>query len=616
MSTYSSTDDLNKKFLLLAILPVAIALLILVNGFRIQLVEGQANLALSTGTNRLSELVRAPRGLIYDKQGRALVANEAAFNVYALPSQLASAGKLDEVFAKLEPLVDVPQAELKARFERSAYNSKGQLVGERVTLVTGLDYDKFLESSSSLQQIAGIYIANEAKRTYKNSENMANILGYMGDINAEEMTLRPELDPRARVGKDGIERLFDAQLRGEDGLKLTERSLSADRSWVPRNYKPGDNVALTIDIDWQNNLHNYLAKYSDETGALGAAGVILEADSGKVIAMANHPTYDINMFARGISSAEFNTLLADDRTPLLNRAISMPIPTGSVFKVVMATALLEEGAVQSSSRYNSGCFELPGGYKLCEADNRNYGNLDLIQAIARSSNPYFCQATVALARKTGSDQAAIRKLNEYFTAFKLGSRSGISLPGEQPGLMPTPELKQSLQGENWFLADLCNTAIGQGLVSATPLQMAVVAAAIDNGGKVYKPQIIDHLQNELLEKSVVEPEVVSQLPASQKTLDIVRQGMRAAVDTGTAKGLAGLPGDIIAKTGSSEAVVRTQSGRTIDGAHSWVIGSFEHGGKRYAFAVALQFGGRGFRSVPVMGEFIKCLNKDFQGCLV
>jgi penicillin-binding protein 2 len=444
---------------------------------------------------------------------------------------------------------------------------------------------------------------------------MAHVIGYLGDINAQEVE-QIGLDGKSQIGKDGLEKVFDKELRGEDGIEISEKSINDDesKSWIPKSYRYGDNVYLTIDLDWQKALYKYLERESVNNNSLGAAAIVMEADSGKIKALVNYPTYDLNLFAQGISQQDFDRLVNDDSSPLLNRVIAMQIPTGSTFKIFMAAALQQEQVINKNSVYKSGCYQLPGDYELCEADKRNYGSLNMISALARSSNPYFCQASVEMARKFGSDELAIRSLDDYFSQFGFGKTTGIDLPGEQPGTIPSPELKLQLQGENWYLADLCNTAIGQGLVAATPLQTARALSAIVNGGIVYKPQIIEKFEDADLKVHEVEKQESNRLAVDKVYLDNIKEGMRQAADYGSASGLNNSPGNPIAKTGSSEATVRTQSGQIISGAHSWAIGSFEHGNKDYVFVVTQQFGGRGYKSVPIARDFIECVHKDFQSC--
>lgn len=627
----------NKAFTLLAVL-IILSLVIVSSTFRLQVVEGQQNLKLASANNRISEIIRAPRGLIYDLDGRLLVNNDPAFNVYVIPSELKSSKS--EEFAKiadeLAALYNTDAQVIKDRYQRSAFTTNGQIVAERVTIIYNISYEQFLATYDSVSKYAGVYISTDSKRTYIDNPAFTHILGYVGDINAQELNAIKDsqnvtLDPRSIVGKDGLEKIYDQALRGEDGVKYSQRSAVEDdlRSWVPKSYKSGDNIYLTIDYDWQTSLYKYLEKYSLEQNALGGAAMIMEADTGKVRSLVNYPSYDLNLFAKGISTADFNKLLNDNHTPLLNRAVSMQIPTGSVFKVVMGTALLQEGVVGPQTVYKSGCVSLgkDNDYTLCEADKKNYGTLNLYQALARSSNPYFCQAVVDMAGKLGSDTNAIRRLGEYFDKFGLGKKSGIDLPGEQPGTMPSPELKLRLQKEPWYLADLCNTAIGQGLVSATPTQMLLATAAILNGGKVLQPTLVEKFEDadyQMHENPA--GEVVSELGVDKRYLEVIKEGMKQATEYGTATGLKNLPGEVYAKTGSSEVELRIPegvstpkdcinlSGNFKNCAHSWITGSFTKDGKQYVFVVALQLGGRGYKSLPVISDFIKCLDKNFTAC--
>ncbi len=602
-----------KYFVFLSICVVLLGI-IMASAFRLQVIEGQGNLQIASLISSRAEVIRAPRGLIFTNSGEQLVVNEPDFNIYVLPGELTTVEEERElIWQLLANFSGIDKSVIAQRFTSSAYSSAGQLLGQRVTLLTKLTYEDFLANSSLIADIPGVYIGTEAARRYVYGDEYAHILGYVGDISVNEIE-RFGLDPRARVGKDGLERHYDSLLRGEDGIGVSSMSVTSSESqdWIPKNFESGSNLTLNIEHEWQKSLYKILGKYTTETNSLGGSAVILNAETGAVVSSVNYPSYDNNLFSRGISQNEFEELLNNSATPLLNRSLAMQLPTGSTFKVIMAAALLQEQAISATTTYNSGCFELPGDYKICEADLANYGRLNMIQALSRSSNPYFCQASVALANKFSSDRQAIYTLGDYFDAFGLGKATGIDLPGELRGTMPSPELKERLLGEQWFLADLCNTAIGQGLVSSTPLQMATMTASILNGGKVMKPQILSHSTDAFGRVTDVSKEKVGELNVEGKYLENIREGMRQAVDYGTATGLKGSYGSPLAKTGSAEAQVRLANGQTIKGAHSWVIGGFEHEGEKYAFAVALQFGGRGFRVVPVAKDFLYCLGVNFQ----
>ncbi len=609
---------IHNKIILATCVWVLIAFFMLASSFRLQLLDGQKFLKQASAINRAVDRISASRGLIYDVNGVRLVNNDPQFNLYVLPAEL-NTKDLEKLWQELSDKFGSDAQSLASNYQKRAFTNDGKLVGERVTLINDVAYDKFLAHIGDLDKFPGVYISSEPKRTYSSSKTFAHVLGYLGDVNLQEKT-EFALDSRARIGKEGVEKTFDQALRGQDGKSIRETSVGeqATRSWVVTDSRAGDNIYLTIDKDWQDNLYRYLEKYTEaQDYALGGAAVIMEADSGKLKALVNYPTFDVNAFSQGISVNDFNNLLNDERYPLLNRAIAMQIPAGSIFKIFMAAPLLEEGVIGKSSVFKSGCFELPGGYKICEADKRDYGNLNLTQAIARSSNPYFCQASVAMAGKLGDDDAAIRKLDEYFAQLGIGKQTKLQLPGEQKGTVPSPELKLKLQNEPWYLADLCNTAIGQGLVTATPVQMAVATAAIINGGNVLKPQILAKTEDENLNVRIPEfPEIVSKLAVSPQNLNIIKEGMLGAVEYGSAAGLKDSPGNPRAKTGSSEAGKQKVKGQSqaIELAHSWVVGSFSYNNKDYVFVVAIQFGGRGFRSVPVVVDFIDCVYKKFQDC--
>ncbi len=605
MKRFSLVNKINKRGYMFFVVYLVLCLLVIANAFKLQVIEGEVNLSLASKNSTSENVIRAPRGLIYDRNGYRLVNNDANFNLYVAPSEvdLVSIEKDLEDIAKM---LGLETKALKEKFEKKAFNANGDIVGEHILMAVGVDYNKFLKYFKEIDERSGIYVQTDATRRYIDSEYISHIVGYVGSVTEDDVK-KKGLDPKASIGKDGVEKSFDTELRGEDGLEYSngENGEKGGESWIPQSYKSGDNIYLTIDINWQKSLFNRLKEVVEKEGALGGAAIVMDSSNGQVLSMANYPTYDVNLFAEGISDSDFKNLLNNDATPLLNRAIAMQIPVGSTFKIFMASSLLQEQVITQNTVYKSGCFELPGDYELCEADRANYGQLNMTEAIARSSNPYFCQASVDMAYKIGDDDAAIRRLDEYFDAFNLGKNTGIDLDGEQPGTIPSPELKRKIQKESWYLADMCNTAIGQGLVSATPLQMVTALSGIVNEGNIYKPQIVGRVENSDDGRAEqVNPEVSSNLPIDSVYLQQVKEGMRQAAEYGSARGLNDSPLPVIAKTGSSEAKVKTQSGKIIEGAHSWVVGSFEKGGRNYTFAVSVQFGGRGYKSVPIIENFI------------
>ncbi|HEC63920.1 MAG TPA: hypothetical protein ENI23_01355, partial [bacterium] len=232
------------------------------------------------------------------------------------------------------------------------------------------------------------------------------------------------------------------------------------------------------------------------------------------------------------------------------------------------------------------------------------------EAISKSSNVFFCNTGLELTYKSNG----IRTLIEYSDQFGIGHKTDIGLFGEQSGTMASPELMQDIHGRPWFLGDICNTIIGQGLVTVTPVQMLQVAAAVGNGGKIYRPNLVTEIRNQdgqLIEK--YEPELLREINVDDRNFSIIKDGMYQAVSGtgGSAWLLNGAPGNPYAKTGSAEST-QYLNGRLLEGAHSWSIGGFEYGGKEYNFVSHITLGGRGYQSVPVIRDFIECVYGDFQ----
>ena len=605
----------NHKAIVFFILLMSVFSWLLSGAYRIQVVEGEANLRLATYTNLYSERLRAARGIVYDRNGYQLVKNDSAFNVYANPQQISASEETDRI-AQVAKLFSLNEEDLLTKYRQRAYTKDGKIVAEKVLLLGNIPYEDFLRNFKDLSETDGIDVLVESKRTYSDPTKFAHLLGYTGQVNAEDVKQNSALDGLAVIGREGIERSYDAQLRGTDGMSTTSSTNGETESTTLKSAVPGENLYLSIDAGWQKALYKLLEKAvtTSDQGALGGAAVVMEANTGEVISMVNYPSYDNNVFSGSISQEDYDKLVNTDSSPLLNRAIAMQIPTGSVYKVFMATAMQQEGAVSKGSEYNSGCFELPGDYKICEADKKDYGRLNLVNAIARSSNPYFCQAIVNAARVKGSDVNAINAIGKYMTTLSFGKVTGINLPGEQPGVLPSPEKKKQLLKEPWYLADLCNTVIGQGIVTATPIQLATATSALFNGGKVFKPQLVGRVDVGDGKFVGVSPEQVGKLEVEDKYIQVVQQGMKEAIQYGSAAALKKVPGEPYAKTGSAEATYVNKQGKLISGAHSWALGKFSYNDKDYVYVINLQFGGRGFKSVYVAADFIKCIYNNLQQC--
>lgn len=578
-----------------------------INIFDLQIVKGEESLIQARNISQKEDIIRASRGVIYDANGNVLAKNIPAYSVYILPDEIKKEDELQTI-EKLAEILGEDSEKMFRTYQASTYKKDGSRTDQaKITISNDIDYEQYLSILIDQDALTGVYTSETPLRSYPYGSLVSHVVGYTSDINEEEV-VETGLDPNSNIGKEGIEKSYDQELRGKDGKSIETRDIFRDttQEYVSESPSSGNNLVLTVDIDWQKKLEALLINRVDEVNGFAGVVIVMETNTGDIKALVNYPSYDNNEFARGISADEFEKLSTNEATPLIDRAISLQLPTGSTFKPMVAAAALQEGVITPYTTYESGCVELPL-YKLCEADNAYLGTMTVVEGIGRSSNVFFCKTGLAMTEKADG----IRTLMKYTDQFGIGKKTGIDLPGEQSGTMASPELKEELQGEPWYLADICNTVIGQGLVTATPIQMVTMISAIGNGGIIYKPNLVDRIENQsnqIVED--IEPQKVREVNVSKENLATIRKGMEYAVNgnRGSAWLLRGLPGKPYAKTGSADAV-EYRNGEKVDGAHSWAIGGFEYAGTDYSFVVHIQEGGRGWQSVPVIADFIRWLNE-------
>lgn len=590
------------RSIFMAFFIVLVFVFLLINLFDLQIVNGEENLIKAKNISQSVEIVRASRGIIYDANKNILAKNIPTYTVYIKPEEFDTSG-WEVSLSKLSKILGVDTMELEKTYRSKL--EEGEYEGGKITISNDITDAQYLDILVNQEMLQGVYAQVDTRRSYPYTENFAHILGYVSDINEAEVN-ETGLDPNANIGKEGLEKIYDTQLRGRDGHKLqTLNILKREKEeYLSETPVKGNNLVLTLDVDWQMKLHALLKARTEEAEAFGGAAIIMESDTGSIKAMVSYPSYDNNLFAKGISSTDFSKLNTDLSTPLVNRAIALQLPTGSTFKPMVAAAALQEAVITSNTVFDSGCVELPL-YKLCEADNRYLGKMTVIEGIGKSSNVFFCRTGLAMTEKA----EGIRTLKKYTDQFGIGFKTGVDLPGEQAGTMASPELKQSRLGEPWYLADICNTVIGQGLVTSTPIQMVTVASAISNNGKIYQPALVDRVENqsgEVVEK--IQRKVVRNVEVDPSHFATIREGMKYAVngEMGSAWLLKGMSGNPIAKTGSADAI-EYRDGKKVEGAHSWAIGGFEYQGVNYSFVVHLQEGGRGYQSIPIIHDFLSWL---------
>jgi len=620
------------KFFLFQVLVVLTFGLLAVQLWRLQMVEGE-QYRLRADRNRFRLVpIEAPRGVIYDRRGQLLARNKPSFAVSIVPADLPP-DQEDAVLAQLAALLDIPvsgklQGTL-ASLPPGGGGGSGLGIKEKLTDGRADPFSPVLVKSNVSREIAfiieekhlelpGVRVEIDPIRQYLAGPLLSHIVGYDGPIPRERVEDYQAwgYQPNDKVGLTGVELTFEKELRGSKGRKHIEVDVAGREVRTVGSLiepQPGHNLVLTIDLDLQQVVEAALRQGMARAGAQSAVAIAMNPNSGELLALVSLPSYDDNLFAGGISAQDYQKLVEDPLRPLFNQAIGGEFPTGSTFKIVTAAAGLQEGVVNRNTLIvDPGTIWLPNKYapddpKLAQPFycwlKTGHGALNVIEGLAQSCDVFFYQVAGGFEKFQG---LGIERLSQYARLFGFGAKTGIDLPGETTGLAPDDRWKRLTFGETWVTGDTYNMAIGQGFFLATPLQLLNAAAAVANGGTLYRPQVVFEVRD--AEGNLVKPftpEVIRRLPISAANLALVREGMRAAVTHGTASrtNLAGLA--VAGKTGTAEYVgPRDKEGHLPT--HAWFIAFAPYEDPQIALVVFLAGGGNGAEmAVPVAAEILR-----------
>lgn len=450
--------------------------------------------------------------------------------------------------------------------------------------------------------LPGIRITEGYRRDYAEAMANAHLLGFTGKVSVRDLARDSLLSHEDTVGKAGIEAQYDAILRGRKGRKIIEidsRGVQT-RFRMIENSSAGNSLRLAIDGPLQSHSYGTLERFG--RGEHAASVVILDPSSGAVRAAVSFPGFDAAKFGSSIAQKEFDTLISDPLKPLFNRAIAGEYPSGSTIKPLFGAAALQEGIIDPSKEiYDKGFIEIPNPYRPGETaifrDWKAHGWIDFKDAIARSANVYFYMIGGGYENQEG---LGIGRLSHYARLFGLGSRLGIDIPGEKSGFFPDPETKKITDPKDpvWRIGDTYNVSIGQGGVKTTPLQITAITAAIANGGILWRPFVLEAvLDREGREATKAEPHAIRSGMIEGLHLDRVRNAMRSAVTEGTGRGLADVPMEVAAKTGTAQA----GSGKP----HAWVTAFAPIENPEIAITVMVEHAGEGSTvAIPITREIL------------
>jgi len=580
------------KIPFLQYLIAAILIALLAGYWRLQITEHRHYLEESE-RNRIRNLpIIAPRGRILDRKGRVLVDNFPAFSVLLSrdgPRKLtpATIGGIAQGLG-LAPAALESELAAVARLPRF----------QPIVIKKSADMQDVAFVESHRIEYPELDLIQDQQRFYPKHEVAASVLGYVGDVSAETIAKTgTRYLPGDVVGKSGIERQYNAILSGVDGMRrviVNSRGQEVGSMTAIRPHA-GRDLRLTLDLDLQLTAEQAL-------GNRAGAVVAMDPRTGQILAMVSHPAFDPNDFTHGIGRQQWQQIVKDPQNPLMNKAIQAQLAPGSVFKLVTATAALETGAIRPDfTVYCPGYVNFYGHtyHDWSWVHHQGHGQVDLHRAIVISCDVYF----YTLGKMLGIDKIA------YFAKhLGLGSRTGIDLPGEEPGLIPTPEWVEKYYRHKWYPGETVSVAIGQGAVAVTPLQLAYMMSGITSGGVFHQPHLA--FDGELAQAGMDPPAVKPrQFPLSPGTVQSVCSGMWGVVNEGGTGAGAREPGlQIAGKTGTAQvvSVALRHSAHSADYRNNaWFVGYAPFDNPQIVVAALVMHGGESSVAAPMAGQVMK-----------
>jgi penicillin-binding protein 2 len=607
--------NIKVRYKIIIYLLILVLIILILRLYFLQVMSGELYAELASESITREKTVAAPRGNIYDRNGKLLVKSVPARAVAVQPSIVLENDKVIEI---LSDCLDMPYREIKEKVEKSNVSYM-----DRIILKQDIDYASMIYIEENSDELPGVEVIDVYLREYKYGSLASHLLGYIGEISEEKLKAEEydyNYEGGDQVGWSGLEETYENVLRGKKGKIVYEVDPLERPVGVVNEIEPigGNDLYLTIDIDLQKvaeealyrtilEVRQKIIKNTDEYyNVRGGAVIVLSPGDGQILAMAGYPTYNPESFVGGISEGDWNNLNdPENNYPFLNRAITS-FPAGSVFKIVTAYAGLNEEIISESSRFS--CAGVWYGLgkdfpKYCWLKS-GHGSLNIVGAIKNSCDVYFYQVGYGLFKKLDNAEELLQK---YARIFGFGSRTGVDLPGEEEGLVPDKEWKEEYfagQPENsvWFPGDTVNIAIGQGDLMVTPLQMAQAYSIIAGHGIKYTPHLVKEIRDS--EETLFTDNTVEEyqdLQLNGNYIGKIEDGLLQVVEPGgTAYGVfMDFPLDeipVAAKTGTAEFYGRQD--------YAWFASYAPAGNPEYVIVAMLEEAGSGGSNVAPIAEDI------------
>ncbi|MEA2006671.1 MAG: penicillin-binding protein 2 [Patescibacteria group bacterium] len=583
----------KNKFVFWSAITIFIVLL-LSRTFYLQVVKGAYYKDIAEN-NRIREVViKAPRGKIVGQHGRVLAQNIPSFEVVFVAAHLPKNElKQKKICDELSFVIDIDPNEIFESFSKVKDHDRNMYL-----IKESIDQDSALEIMERSKYLPGIYIGKTARREYVDGKIFSHIIGYDGKVTESELEKNPSYLMTDYIGKDGLELTYEKLLHGTHGIHRYEvdsnNNIKEDLGMI--NPVSGDGLTLYVDAGLQRKITEELEKVlSENEDATGAVAIAVDPRSGGIRALVSLPSFDNNLFAKGIETDEYAGLINDKGRPLLNRAIAGEYPPGSIFKPFVAAAALQEGTITEQTSLNCSGGISVGAWTF--PDWKAHGHTDVKKAIAESCDVFFYAVAGGWGNITGLN---ITRIEQYGKMFGFGDVSGVDLPGESNGNLPNESWKFKKFGEKWYIGDSYHVGIGQGYLTVTPLQEVMMTSMIANGGTLYRPQLVAEIVSSTTgERRKIEPLLIERDIISSANINIVKEGMRQTVTSGTGVSLSSLEVATGGKTGTSQFGAN-------DKTHAWYVSFGPYEKPELAMVVLIEGGGEGHEwAVPVTKETYK-----------
>ena len=575
-------EGILKIFLIAIIVVLAI---LLIKGFELQIIKGNYWREMADENRIRSIPIEALRGIIYDRNKIPLAINVPKLDLVIIPADLAKRKEFESIIERLAQTLEKPKEEIESKIKENITLTYPIIIQEDIPT------EKALLLKSQFSDIQEISVRKDSRRQYENSLAFAHIIGYLGKSNKDEVSQKKYfLDDY--IGREGIENVYENTLRGSYGEELVEIDSLGKFQKVLAVKEPtsGKDIVLSVDAGLQKEIYDVLKAKLNTLNTSKAAAVAVNPQNGKILALVSFPSFDNNEFVRVLPPELFNRIIQDKNEPLLNRAIMGLYPPGSTIKPLLASAVLQEGIISPNKQINC-----PGYISVIDKYNPNviwtyndwkaHGPTDMIKAIAESCDVYFYTVVGGYGEIEG---LGIENIEKYLGLFGWSQILGIDLPGEKSGFIPSPSWKKEVRNEDWYTGDTYNCSIGQGDITVTPLELTMAIASIANGGKIFRPQLLNDKEPEIINQNFIKPEL----------LEIVRKGMREAVVSGSARSLADLSVKTAGKTGTAQ-VSKTKN------PHAWFTVFAPYENPEIVLTILVENGGEGSSTaLPVAKEIL------------